>query len=1043
MKLILTLFILLFLSFQSVVYSQLPDGSIAPNWTLTDIDGNTHTLYDYLDQGKMVVIEFSATWCGPCWNYMLTGALEDFWDEHGPDGADDAMVFYIEADQSTGMADLLGQTPGSQGNWVEAIPFPIIDLQVGENTDNEYQVNYYPTLYAVCHDATIYELGQVPAETWSNFVQSCSLEAEAGDIEPALCVGEGSASVEATGGFPPLTYYWNTGATTQTITGLSGGNYSVTVTEAYGKIATVEIFVPGATEPVSITDVSIEPALCYGYSNGNVFLDVEGGTPGYLYDWSNGASTQDLLNVYADNYTVTITDDNGCTLQQSFSVDEPDEIEVDLETTTENCDQSDGTITLSISGGVGDYEISASDGTIYGNQIVDLPAGDVSVEVEDENGCIWSDVVTIEYLAAPEVEVTEGAELNCIQVTTTVSGYPSGGNGEFDFQWTTTDGHIISNPLSSTITVDAPGSYLLAVTDIISGCETFATAEVVSDIVLPDVDAGQSIPINCENLQVTLAGSGDTLNEVTWTTPNGNIVSGGSTYHPVVDASGMYYIEVLNPTTNCSNQDSVLVPDESAPATSEFQYLTSGLTMNGTDMSTGSNLAGWNWSFGDGNTSEEVNVVHTYAAAGIYQVCLSVQNGCGLNQSCQMVEVTSSGSVINVDAVITNVLCFGESTGSIILTVNGGSGVYTYVWTGADTTYSTPSIQDITAGAYQLVISDDEGNIFIGGYNVEQPSDITLEGSTVVDNLCFGETNGSITLDITGGVAPYLYSWNGSPPQLENFLNQLPGGTIQAVVTDANGCDLLAGPYTIFEPDQLVPQSQITNVLCHGDANGSISLSISGGVAPYSYLWSVNGNVEPTVQGLSAGNYSSTITDANGCSVVFEVVVSEPVVLQLNSIIVTDASGPDQNNGAITLDVAGGTAPYQVTWNNGATGTSISGLIPGEYNYVIIDANDCQYTSAVPVIVNFSTGTAEATWPEYVTITPNPTKGEVAIKWSELPFKNASLSILTMEGKLIESHTMSTTEGRWDLTPIGLSNGLYIILLKQDKQVFPFKLIVL
>ncbi len=505
----------------------------------------------------------------------------------------------------------------------------------------------------------------------------------------------------------------------------------------------------------------------------------------------------------------------------------------------------------------------------------------------------------------------------------------------------------------------------------------------------------------------------------------------------------MYHIEVWNPATNCSNQDSVFVPDESAPAISVFQYLTNGLTMSGIDMSTGSNLSGWNWSFGDGNSSEEVNVVHTYATAGTYQVCHSVQNGCGINQSCQMVEVTFSGSTISVDAVITNVICFGESTGSIILTVNGGSGVYTYVWTGADTTYTTPSIQDIPAGAYQLVVSDDQGNIFIGGYNVDQPSDITLEGSTVVDNLCFGETNGSISLDITGGVALYLYSWNGGPPLTENFLNQLPGGIIQAVVTDSNGCVLVAGPYTIFEPDQLTPQSQIVNLLCHGDANGSISLSISGGVAPYSYLWSVNGSQESFVGGLSAGNYSSTVTDANGCNIVVDAGVSEPDIIELNSIIVTDASGPGQNNGAITLDVKGGTAPYQVSWNNGATGTSISGLIPGEYSYVIIDANGCHYTSPVPVIVNFSTGIHEATWPEYITITPNPTKGEVAINWSELPEKNASLSILTMEGKLIESHTMSTKEGSWDLTPNGLSNGLYIILLKQDKQVYPFKLIVL
>jgi len=139
MKHCLTLFTFLFLSFQIPVFGQLPNGAIAPDWTLPDIDGNIHTLYDYLDQGKMVMVEFSATWCGPCWNYMQSGALEEFWDEHGPSGADDAMAFYIEADPATGMADLLGQTPESQGNWVEAVPFPIIDLETAD-VRSQYQV---------------------------------------------------------------------------------------------------------------------------------------------------------------------------------------------------------------------------------------------------------------------------------------------------------------------------------------------------------------------------------------------------------------------------------------------------------------------------------------------------------------------------------------------------------------------------------------------------------------------------------------------------------------------------------------------------------------------------------------------------------------------------------------------------------------------------------------------------------------------------------------------------------------------------------------
>jgi hypothetical protein len=273
----------------------------------------------------------------------------------------------------------------------------------------------------------------------------------------------------------------------------------------------------------------------------------------------------------------------------------------------------------------------------------------------------------------------------------------------------------------------------------------------------------------------------------------------------------------------------------------------------------------------------------------------------------------------------------------------------------------------VPAGVYQLVVSDDGGNVFIGEYTVGEPSILALDGSVVTDNLCFGQTNGSISVTVSGGVAPYLFSWNGLPPQQENFLNQLPAGINQVVVTDANGCELVSGQYTILQPDNIL----------------------------------------------------------------------------LNSIIVMDASGPGESNGTITLDITGGVAPYQVLWSNGDTGLAIDSLIPGEYSYTVIDANGCQFASASPVIVSFSTSVTAPIWPEYVSVTPNPSNGKFVIKWSALPCKNGTLSIYTTEGKLIDSHSMSISGGSWDLTTKNLSNGLYILLLKEDKKVYPYKLIVL
>lgn len=968
MKHLLTLTLVFLIGLFTNVSAQLPPGATAPDFTLTDIDGNTHNLYTYLDQGKMVVLEFSATWCGPCWNYMLTGALETFWEEHGPDGDNTAMVLYIESDQSTGMDDLLGLTGSSQGNWVEAIPFPIIDLQAGENTDNQFQIAYYPTLYAVCSDKTVWELGQVPASIWTAFLTSCTLGGELEATTEAECYGEGSAEINYSGGNAPFEFEWSNGSDEQNLENVGAGTYSVTITEAFGKFVVLDdIVITGAEEPVDVTSSSIEKPLCHGSSDGGIEIQVEGGTPGYSYDWSNGSTSQHLSGVPAGPYSVVVTDQNGCTYQESFVVTEPTALATQIQTTTEDCDLENGIATLSISGGVGGYDISATGGVVIGNQIINLAQGNYTAFIEDANGCVLEEEFEIEYLPAPQAEIGQGQELTCLQTTTTLTAFASSGSGDFEYLWTTTDGHIVSNPINQTITIDQEGTYTLLVSDFNSPCTVETSIVVEAEVVLPEVNAGEDIPYTCETTELTIAGSGDPTNQITWSTTNGNIVSGGDTYTPVVNAPGTYTITVLNPTTGCSNIDEMIVPDDQDPAVAAYQYQTTSLTLIATDMSTGSNISSWLWTFGDGNTSDQQSPVHTYTAEGTYQVCLTVQNGCGESTNCLDVIVTSSGSSLNVSADVVNILCNGQNTGAITVIVNGGSGNYTYLWTGPNgETFNTPTISELSAGQWVVVVIDDQGNSFVGAYTIEQPEALSIGASTVVDNQCAGQNAGAITVEMAGGVGPYLYSWNGGPQQTENFINSLPGGTYEALVTDANGCSVLVGPYTIAEPAEL----------------------------------------------------------------------------DVNVVEVLNVTNEEHNNGSITLEVLGGTAPYIVTWSNGMTGTSISGLTVGDYTYTVVDANGCLLQSNGVITITFSTSTNELDPALYVSLTPNPTNGSVVVKWTELAADDASLTLMTPDGRRVASRNISDKEGVWDLTRYGLTGGLYIVLLQQEKQIVPIKLVI-
>ena len=238
------------------VNAQLANGSIAPDWTMTDIDGNTHTLYDYLDSGKAVILDFSATWCPPCWDYHNTHALEDLYTNYGPSGTDEVMVFLIEPDTSTTLADLNGTGSNTLGDWVTGTNYPIID---DASQNSAYNIISYPTVYLICPSKIITEIGTVPTTSIYSAIEAavCQPATEVNDPGIASFTGD-TLLPSCNGGTANLTVdlqNFGTDILSSVTIEVMDGSSSILTYNWSGSLATYEI------ENVTLGSVNITSAV--------------------------------------------------------------------------------------------------------------------------------------------------------------------------------------------------------------------------------------------------------------------------------------------------------------------------------------------------------------------------------------------------------------------------------------------------------------------------------------------------------------------------------------------------------------------------------------------------------------------------------------------------------------------------------------------------------------------------------------------------------------------------------------------------------------
>lgn len=393
---ILDLFLVLFFTSLSIsLAAQLPDGSIAPDFTLTDINGDTYNLYDELEAGRSIVLDISATWCGPCWTYHEGGTLDKLYENFGPDGTNEIRVFMVEGDDATNLSCLYGPTDCNNttlGDWVSDTAYPIFSPELGaaDSLIEDYKLRYWPSIYGISPiDKTTFLIGQSGYEFWKEWVIDSWQMKGTTSITDADCMNGGMVDLEITHGFGNLSYEWSNGSTLQDLTNVSAGTYSVIIKDEHDVSITIDSIVVGGI--LSLMELDNQSVDCNGESTGAIEVIVSGGEGTIEYDWSNGLQGSYIDNLSQGEYEVTCTDINGCVVVQSFTISEPEAISIISIVITEDIDAlSSGTISLEAAGGTGDLMFEWSNGATTSN-IDNLPAGEYSVIITDANGCIYTE----------------------------------------------------------------------------------------------------------------------------------------------------------------------------------------------------------------------------------------------------------------------------------------------------------------------------------------------------------------------------------------------------------------------------------------------------------------------------------------------------------------------------------------------------------------------------------------------------------------------------------------------------------------------------
>jgi hypothetical protein len=800
----------------------------------------------------------------------------------------------------------------------------------------------------------------------------------------------GNATVSPSGGRPPYTYSWTpVGGTGVTGFGLSQGNYTCTIKDMDNCTGTATTTI---SQPPPITRSSSTTSTCYGGSTGTATIsNVSGGTPGYTYNWQPiGGNAATATGLYQGSFTCTITDANGCMAYEGVNITQDPQItSTVLSYTYVPCPTATtGAATVSASGPNSPFTYSWSPTGGTGATGTGLSAGIYTCTITNAIGCTKAETVAINVWGSGVGGTATTTSVSCFGGNNgAINLTPSGATAPYTYQW------LPSGPTTEDRTNLTQGTYSVQITSS-EGCTGTVTVAVnqpsplAANISKTDVTCsggsngtatvssitGGSAPYNyswspgggtgtsisglvqgtytctitdfnsCTLTKtvtvspstVSVSGSATVTNVTCNLYANGNATitpSGGSapyTYSwtpsggTAATAYGLSqgtYTCAIRDANNCTGTATATI---SQPPPITYSSSSTGACYGGSNgTATISNVSGgtpgytYSWSPIGGNAATGTGLYQ-----GTYTCTITDANGCVAYQAVTVLQ----GSPLATNVIsYANVTCAGGNNGSATVTVSGGSLPYTYSWSPTGGTGATAT--GLSQGTYTFTVTDALNCVKTETVTISQTGGAVTGTAAVTNVSCFGGSNGTINLTPSGGTGPYTFNWLPSGPTTEDRTG-LSQGTYSVQITDANGCTGTVNAM-VAAPSLLSASSSATAVVCNGGSS-VVTVNAGGGTTPYTGT----GNTFET-----AGSYTYTVTDANGCTATTNITITEPAVLSASS-----SAGSIVCNGGsstVTVNASGGTAAY--------TGTGTFTETAGSYTYTVTDANGCTATTSIVI----------------------------------------------------------------------------------------------